>query len=212
MGNEWNDMNNINICKLTPERLDDYLYFFENIAHTDNKEWGRCYCVNFCSDNNLGIAELLRDPEVRRKYAIKYVNENIIQGYLAYYDGQVIGWCNTNDKKDCLGCFGWQIISGKTKAIEESIRVKSVFCFTVAPSMRGKHVATALLERVIQDATKEGYDYIESYPNKTECDMYYNFVGPIGLYEKFGFIQFGETENRLVFRKKLYVKDANCLQ
>lgn len=25
--------------------------------------------------------------------------------------------------------------------------------------MRGKHVATALLERVIQDATKEGYDY-----------------------------------------------------
>jgi len=38
-----NNMNNINICKLTPEKLDDYLYFFENVAHTDNKEWDRCY-------------------------------------------------------------------------------------------------------------------------------------------------------------------------
>lgn len=39
--------------------------------------------------------------------------------------------------------------------------------------------------------------------NKTECDIYYNFVGLTGLYKKFGFAQFGETENRLIFRKKL---------
>lgn len=197
------NMKNIDICKLTPERLDDYLYFFENVAHTDNKEWDRCYCVNFCSDNNAEIAGLLRDAEIRRTYAIKYVNESLLQGYLAYYDGQVVGWCNTNDKKDCLECFGWQIISGGTKVIDESTRVKAVFCFTVAPAMRGKHIATALLERVIQDACKDGYDYIESYPNKTACDTYYNFVGPIELYKKFGFAQLGETENRLIFRKKL---------
>lgn len=201
--NEFKDMNKINIYKLTKDRLDDYLYFFENVAHTDNKEWDRCYCVNFCSDNNAEIAELLRDAEIRRKYAIKYVNENLIQGYLAYYDGQVVGWCNINDKNDCLGCFGWQIVSGKTKTYKENIKVKSVFCFTVAPEMRGKHIATALLERVIQDARKDEYDYIEAYPNKTECDMYYNFVGPIGLYKKLGFEQSGETENRLIFRKKL---------
>ena len=59
-------------------------------------------------------------------------------------------------------------ILGETQAVEESISVKSVFCFTVAPAMRGKHIATALLERVIQDARKEGYDYIESYPNKSK--------------------------------------------
>lgn len=37
---------NIEIHKLTPERLNDFLYFFENVAHTDNKEWDRCYCLN----------------------------------------------------------------------------------------------------------------------------------------------------------------------
>lgn len=193
----------ITILKLTPDRLDDYLYFFENVAHTDNKEWDRCYCVNFCSDNNIEIADLLRDANQRREYAIKCVNEGIVQGYLAYYEGQVIGWCNTNDRADCLRCFGWQIISGNSKTIEDNKKVKSIFCFTVAPAMRGKHVATALLEQVIQDASQEGYDFIESYPNKTESDMYYNFVGPMELYKKFGFEQYRETENRLVLRKKL---------
>lgn len=193
----------IDILKLTPDRLDDYLYFFENVAHTDNKEWDRCYCVNFCSDNNTEIADLLRDENRRREYAIKYVNEGIIQGYLAYYEGQVIGWCNTNDRANCLSCFGGHIISGNSKTIEDSKKVKSIFCFTVAPAMRGKHVATALLEQAIQDASQEGYDFIESYPNKTESDMYYNFVGPLELYKNFGFEQYGETENRLVLRKKL---------
>ena len=193
----------IAIFKLTPDRLDDYLYFFENVAHTDNNEWDRCYCVNFCSDNNTEIADLLRDAHQRREYAIKYVNEGIIQGYLAYNEGQVIGWCNTNDRADCLHCFGWQIISGNSKTIEDSKKVKSIFCFTVAPAMRGKHVATALLKQVIQDACQDGYDFIESYPNKTESDMYYNFVGPLELYKKFGFEQYGETENRLVLRKNL---------
>lgn len=196
-------MKEIDIFKLTPDRLNDYLYFFENVAHTDNNEWDRCYCLNFCSDNNIEIADILRDANQRREYAIKYVNEGIIQGYLAYHEGQVIGWCNANDRADCLHCFGWQIISGNSKTTKESKKVKSIFCFTIAPKMRGKHIATALLERVIQDACQDGYDFIESYPNKTASDMYYNFVGPMELYKKFGFKQYGETENRLVLRKKL---------
>ena len=196
-------MQNIDICRLTSKQLNDYLYFFENVAHTDNKEWDRCYCVNFCSDNNLEVAEILRDPDERRKYAIKYVNEGIIQGYLAYYEGKVIGWCNANDRANCLKCFGWQIISGNSETIEDKRKVKSVFCFTIAPAMRGKKIATALLDQVIKDAKQEGYDYIECYPNKTESDIYYNFVGPMGLYKKFGFELYSETENRLVLRKKL---------
>lgn len=198
-------MGNLEIYKLTPERLDDYLYFFENVAHTDNKEWDRCYCLNYCSAHNAEIVDFdLFDAEQRREYAIRYVNEEAIQGYLAYYNGQVIGWCNANDRSDCMQCFGWQqYVSGKSKLKEESEKIKSIFCFTVAPEMRGKHVATALLERVVHDAVKDGYEYLEAYPNKEETDMYYNYVGPIGLYQKLGFEKWGETEERFVYRKKL---------
>lgn len=33
--------------------------------------------------------------------------------------------------------------------------------------------------------------------------MYYNYVGPLGLYKKLGFEQYAETKWRLVLRKKL---------
>ena len=203
MSNLDNYLNDLVICKLTPDKLNDYLYFFENVAHTDNKEWDRCYCVNYCSDHNRELAVDLFDADVRRTYAIKYVNEGKLQGYLAYHDGKLVGWCNANDKKDCLGCFGCQLICGNTKPTLDNLKIKSVFCFTVAPAMRGKHIATALLERVIKDAQEDGYDYIEAYPDKNATNMYYNFVGPIGLYQKYGFTEVGTTESHLIYRKKL---------
>ena len=199
-------MENLEIKKLTPELLDDFLYFFENVAHTDNKEWDRCYCTNYCAAHNNLVTKRknFADPDVRKPYAIEYVNSGLMQGYLAYIDGKVIGWCNANNRNDCLHCFGWKNhiatkeINRKTKE-----KIKSVFCFAVAPDCRGKGVAQALLERVIEDAKQDGYEYIEAYPNKEETDIYFNYVGPMGLYKKLGFELFTETKWRAVLRKKL---------
>lgn len=194
------------IRKLTPELLNDYLYFFENVAHTDNKEWDRCYCTNYCAAHNNHITKKKKfsDPDVRKTYAIDYVNNGLLQGYLAYTDGKVIGWCNANSRNDCLRCFGWKNhIASKAIDKKTKEKIKSIFCFTVAPEMRGKGVATALLNHVMEDAENEGYEYIEAYPNKEKTDMYYNYVGPFDLYKKLGFDIYAETKWRLILRKKL---------
>lgn len=197
---------NIEIKKLAPELLDDYLYFFENVAHTDNQEWNRCYCTNYCAAHNNYITKKKNffNPDVRRQYAIDYVNSGLLQGYLAYVDGNVVGWCNANNRNDCLHCYGWKNhIANRTINKKSKERIKSVFCFTIAPEMRGKGIATALLERVIDDAGNDGYEYIEAYPNKEKTDMYFNYVGPLKLYKKFGFEHYSQTRWRFVLRKKL---------
>lgn len=197
---------NIEIKKLTPEILNDYLYFFENVAHTDNKKWDRCYCINYCAAHNNYITakKKFASPDVRKAHAIDYINSGLMQGYLAYIDGNVIGWCNANNRNDCLHCFGWKNHIANRK-IDRRVKekVKSIFCFTIAPEMRGKGVATALLEKVIEDARIDGYEYIEAYPNKEKTDMYYDYVGPFELYKKFGFEIYSETKWRLILRKKL---------
>ena len=86
---------------------------------------------------------------------------------------------------------------------EDGLKVKSVFCFTVAPAMRGRHIATALLERVMADAKEEGYDAVEGYPEKGAADIYYNYHGHLALYEKLGFERAGEGIDRLILRKNL---------
>ncbi len=197
---------NIEIHKLTPERLNDFLYFFENVAHTDNKDWDRCYCINYCAAHNnyLTAKKKFANPDVRKLSAIDYINKGLMQGYLAYADGNVIGWCNANDRNDCMHCYGWKNhIASKAIDRKSKEKVKSVFCFTVAPDYRGKGVASVMLEKVIADACDNGYQYLEAYPNKQEADMYYSYVGPLKLYEKYGFELYAETKWRLVLRKKL---------
>nr|WP_313132175.1 hypothetical protein [Anaerocolumna sp.] len=69
--------------------------------------------------------------------------------------------------------------------------------------MRGNGIAERLLRRVCEDAIQDGYSCIESYPNKGESDMYYNYVGPMPLYQKLGFIIVGETQQRYIMQKNL---------
>ena len=142
---------NIEIKKLTPELTKDYIDYFEKVAFTDNSEWSGCYCV-FHHWNDRLEAERNEDlaaggTTFNRELAVQYIQNGILQGYLAYSDGSVVGWCNTNDKSN------YESLSKEKRPelwenVDLSEKVKLVVCFTIAPYMRGKGIATQLLNRV----------------------------------------------------------------
>ena len=160
----------VEIKKLIPELKDDYLDFFDHVAFTDNKEWSLCYCVFYHWNDSL---EKERDAYVtekgigfNRKLAAKYILDGAIQGYLAYIDGAVVGWCNANDRNnyDSIGKHEWPEI--RIDATSED-KIKSVVCYTIVPSMRRKGISTQLLNTVCEDAKSEGYLCVEAYPKKS---------------------------------------------
>ncbi len=93
--------------------------------------------------------------------------------------------------------------SVRTEESSSEIKVKSVFCFAIAPEMRRKGVAKLLLERVCKDAKKDSFDFVEAYPNKKFVDEAEDYMGPVALYEKTGFSVCYETEQKLVMRRSL---------
>jgi len=192
----------ITIRKLTPDLADDYVRFFDTTPHDYNVDEHKCYCVCWCSEDSDG--KDFSSREKRRIYAAKYVRENTIQGYLAYYDNKVVGWCNANTKSDCLKCAAWRRNMGgvPTEDTAPDIKIKSVFCFAIAPEMKRKGIATQLLERVCQDAFQDGFDFVEAYPKK-EFVNDIDFTGPIEMYKKCGFTVCYEAEQKLVVRKQL---------
>ena len=190
------------IKKLTKELAEDYVHFFDTTPHDYNVDEHKCYCVCWCNDESEGKDFSTR--EKRKFYANKYVKENILQGYLAYHNNKIVGWCNANTKSDCLKCIGWKR-NMKTFSTDEStpnIKIKSIFCFTIAPEMKRKGIATKLLERVCQDAANDGFDFVEAYPKK-EFENDVDFSGPIEMYKKNGFVVFYETEKNFAVRKQL---------
>ena len=84
---------------------------------------------------SIGIKEIDRTFDNKLYYAIQYVKGNNIQGCLAYCDDEVVGWINANTKADCLKCYCWRRFMGSVSTEESNpdIKVKSVFCFAIAP-------------------------------------------------------------------------------
>jgi GNAT superfamily N-acetyltransferase len=82
-------------------------------------------------------------------------------------------------------------------------KVKAIVCYTIAPRMRQKGIATQLLQRVCEEAAAEGYTYVEAYPGTGNENIHRNYHGPYSLYEKIGFSLHKELEDLSIVRKYL---------
>lgn len=193
----------IEIRKLIPTLAEDYVHFFDTTPHDKNVVEHKCYCVCWCNDDYEGND--FSTAEKRRECALQYIKGNNIQGYLAYSGDAIVGWCNANTKSDCLKCASWRKFMDYVP-LEESntdIKVKSIFCFVIAPEMKRKGIATQLMERVCKDAFQDGFDVVEAYPHKESSYQSSDFGGHFEMYKKSGFLVSLETERGLVMRKQL---------
>lgn len=190
---------NIEIKRLTPELADDYVHFFDITPHDNFIDEHKCYCVCWCNEEYKD--QDFSTAKKRRQYAYEYVRNNKIQGYLAYYNGEVVGWCNANTKADCTKCVAWRFFSDYVPVDEK--KIKSIFCFTIAPEMKRKGIATMLLNQVCEDAKKEGFEVVEAYPYQENGFQSSDFGGHAEMFRKLGFEVFVETQKGLVMRKYL---------
>ena len=191
------------IRRLTPSLAEDYVRFFDETPHDDDVAEHKCYCVCWCSDDYEG--KDFSTAAKRRQAALQYVRSGLLQGYLAYYGGKPVGWCNANTKADCLQCCSWRrnLDYAPVETPDESSKVKSIFCFVIAPEWKRQGIATALLARVCADAAREGFAFAEAYPYREASWSSSDFGGYAEMYQKSGFHVSAESAKGLVMRKVL---------
>lgn len=196
---------NLIIKPLTVDLTDAYLDFFDNRVFSDGNPCGPCYCNAPVMDNiTLCQMESEFGGDVRgtiRRYAAKQLDEGQIHGYLAFDGDKPIGWCNAGDM-DIYLVNKFNFIP-ETARENKCGRTMSVVCFAIAPEYRGMGVATALLECVVSDAKSKGYYAVEGYAKVQKNRVYYDYSGPLRLYEKIGFIEAVKQGDRVVMRKEI---------
>ena len=196
------NISDIKIRPLAPELKLDYLDFFDNRAFTDENPNGPCYCTSPNQDEET-IKQMVREfpingvKETVRKYAVKMLDENKIQGYLAFDDDISVGWCNAADIESYVGFvpeFARTNTCGKTI---------SIVCFEIAPEYRGMGLASAFIDRICADAKLKGYVAVEGYSKIYEGRNDYDFYGPVRLYQKSGFQEAARKGGQIIMRKVL---------
>jgi len=137
--------------------------------------------------------------EERRERAVQFVKDGKLQGYLTYHGERIVGWCNAT--ADCQKGVDHLRAYYPVEATRANVRVKSIFCFVIAPNMQRKGIATRLVKRVCRDAAADGFDFVEAYPDVEYTA--HNHMGPLAMYEKCGFTKSAGQEGRVVVRKAL---------
>jgi GNAT superfamily N-acetyltransferase len=186
----------VGIHKLTPEFASDFFDFFDNHAFSD-REGAFCYCTWFHFD--CAIEEYYKHgKEAMRSQAAAYITSGKLNVYLAFADGVSIGWCNADNREN------YQRIKTDPFICRDNIQqTKAIVCFAISPDFRGKGIATALLQKVVEDAKAEGYFAVEGYPHLHSKREPFDYTGPMRLYEKTGFVKIAEQNKIMIMRKEL---------
>lgn len=187
------------IRKLTPELCGDWLHYFDEIAFRDHGDWAFCYCLEGHLDRKT--QEEWSNPVERREKAIELIQTGIMQGYLAYSSDTVVGWCNVNDRENYRYLTEMFREIGYRPEGSADEKVKSIFCFLVAPEHRGKGIAQSLLNRVCADAAENGYAYVEAYPFADDS-FEFQYHGTVRMYERSGFAEAADLKYVKVMRKR----------
>jgi ribosomal protein S18 acetylase RimI-like enzyme len=168
----------VEIHALSPERLADFLAFFDGEAFSDNPKWSSCYCQCFYEDHSK-IHWPSRTAMENREGAIHRIAQGRMQGLLAYQEGNVVGWCNAAPRG--------LLHALDAEPIPNPEQVGTILCFLVAPSARGRGVATALLDAACQHLREQGLVSVEANPRPGAKGTAENHFGHLGMYLAAGF-------------------------
>jgi len=188
----------IEIHALTPQRLDDFLDFFDHRAFPDNPKWRSCFC-HFPHADHATVVWKERTLEQNRAATCARISSETMTGWLAYAGGQAIGWCNAGPRRFVEGLFD------APEPLAD--RIGAISCFVIAPSLRGLGLATRLLAAACDGLRERGFDWAEAYPRTGDASAAENHYGPLAMYRAAGFETVAaEGDESLVVRKALNAK------
>jgi ribosomal protein S18 acetylase RimI-like enzyme len=190
-------MAEITVRPLSPERLGDYLQFFDQDNLTDNPHWNTCYCYFYRSDPN-GKPWQERSGAENRADASRLISAGDMHGYLAYVDGKVAGWCHA----DVLSQFpGMLETPGQPSDRDRS--TGTVVCFVIDKAHRRQGVASSLLDAAVKGFREQGMQAVEAYTRMDPPSITTNYHGPLSMYLAAGFEIVEERDGVARVRKKL---------
>lgn len=184
---------NVEIRKLSPELMQDFLSFFDRDAFADNPKWSFCFC-QFLYVDHAEVDWPARTAQENRAAACNRIGTNRMQGYLAYRDGKPIGWCNAAPRT-MMEAFA-------DEPDPDASRIGQITCFVVAKPHRRSGVATSLLHAACAGLKAQGLAIAEASPLADASNEAQHHYGPLSMYLAAGFVIHRKDDDGTVYVRR----------
>jgi GNAT superfamily N-acetyltransferase len=198
-------VNQLLVKPLSPPLRDDFLRLFDHergAAFADNPEWAKCYCHYYQVPKAIAWSTLAATQN--RTAMCSRIEVGEMEGFLAYDDGEAVGWLNAQPRSKLPHCFARMDIE-PTPLPCAPYEAAVIVCFVVAPARRRQGIAQELLTAALASFTARGFRLIDAFPFKAgdsvaAADHYH---GPLSLFLAAGFAELRQDESLTVVRKHL---------
>ncbi len=185
----------VEIRKLCPALLQDFLLFFDGEAFADNPNWGFCFC-QFPHVDHAKVNWAARTSQENRAAACDRIGTHRMEGYLAYRAWKPIGWCNAAPRM--------MMDSFADEPDPDAPRIGQISCFVVAKPHRRSGVATSLLHAACSGLKGQGLTIAEALPLVEASSDAQNHFGPLSMYLAAGFkVHRADGDGRVYVRRSL---------
>ena len=194
------------IERLTPALSGDYLHFFDHEtgpAFADNPEWAKCYCHYY--EVPMAVDWPSFDGAANRNAMSARIACGEMEGFLAYAGDDVVGWINAQPyHKLQHACARLRIASPPLPVPPHD--AAAIVCFVVAPKLRRRGVARALLDGALDDFSARGIVVVDAFPwnvgpDDTAATDHYH--GSPAMFAAAGFVEIARHDNVTVVRRAL---------
>ncbi len=128
-----------------------------------------------------GPAELW---DINRRHVEYLINNRIMTGYVAQYDGDIYAYCNCKEKGKYAG---FPNILRDLKTAPDDAKVLSIMEIMVSNTYKDCGLEEYLIAEALRISKKSGYTHAEIYPAENMCLTEDEFQSQIELYKKLGF-------------------------
>jgi len=183
----------LSIQPLTPARLPDFLAFFDTDAFADNPGWAFCYC-QFLHMDHTRVVWKERSAADNRAAACERIGAGGMEGYLAYADGRVVGWCNAAPRTKLAS------LDDEPDPLADTIGV--IGCFVVAKPYRRQGISRALLQAACDGLQAQGMLIADAYPRRDAQSDAELHCGALEMFMAAGFVVRHEDDDGNVHVRK----------
>lgn len=175
--------------RLTLESLKpEALGIFKNLL--GSSEFGGCFCAVWTSHGDDWVARCQDQSQPNFFVTKKNVEEGRHVGYLVYQGVELVGWTGSGPKTD----FPFLKTKLASRLSEFTRDIWSVGCLAIKEPFRGKGLADAIVNAVIDEAKAHGGKALEAYPTRPFHEPRV-FRGTEKLYRRLGFIEVGAEKD-----------------
>jgi GNAT superfamily N-acetyltransferase len=196
----------LHVVPLAPDRAADYLRFFDHErgpAFADNPDWAKCYCHFYQVPLTTVWSSL--DGAANAAAMAARIGSGEQEGFLAYADDEVVGWCNAQPYDKLRHACPRLKIPAPALPVPQA-QAAAIVCFVVAPAWRRRGVARALLAGALANFTARGFGVVDAFPWNTGPDDVApadHYHGSMPMFVAAGFVPLVTHENVTVVRKTL---------